>query len=66
MELFKHSSEYTAIIYVWTKSWYSPFKPPLGNGLSSLALTTMSFKFLGRLNAAIGGSLKSFAILSLL
>lgn len=33
-------------------------KPPFGNGLSNLALSTISFQFLGRLNIAIGGSLK--------
>lgn len=41
------------------------FKTPLGNGFSNIALTTMPFKFLGRLNVAIGGSLKRSAIHSL-
>jgi hypothetical protein len=41
-------------------------KPPIGSGLSSLVLIIMSFRFLGRLKAAIGGSLKTLAILSLL
>lgn len=33
-------------------------KSPFGNGLSYFALTTMSFEFLRRFNAAIGGTLK--------
>lgn len=33
-------------------------KPPLNNGLSNIALTTMSFMFFGRLITVIDGSLK--------
>lgn len=40
-------------------------KPPFGNGLANLALTTISFEFLGRLNAEIGESLKNETIRSL-
>lgn len=42
------------------------FKPSFGNGSSNLALIIMSFNFLGRLNAAIGGFLKRSAICLLL
>eukprot|EP00105_Crassostrea_gigas_P017847 XP_011435779.2 PREDICTED: fibronectin type III domain-containing protein 1 [Crassostrea gigas] len=34
-------------------------KPSLGRGFLSLVLTTMSFRFLGRLNAAIGGGFEN-------
>lgn len=39
-------------------------KPPLSNGLFIIALTTMSFEFPGRLNAAIDGSFKGQPIFS--
>lgn len=32
-------------------------KPPFGNGLANLALSTISFEFLGRLNGESGESL---------
>lgn len=41
-------------------------KSLFGNGLSKLALTTISFYFLRRINAAIGGTLKRSASFSLM
>lgn len=42
----------------WHLAFKHVLKPPFDIELSILALTTMSFKFIWRLNAAIGGYLK--------